>query len=85
MRTSHIPNTHYRVAIDNNDCLFIVDDYQDEMILRISPVTASSEELKARNFDSIEEFQNVEIRRIIEEELQMKMGGSFCPLFITLS
>lgn len=85
MRTSHIPNTHYRVAIDNNDCLFIVDDYQDEMILRISPITASSEELKARNFDSIEEFQNVEIRRIIEEELQMKMEGSFSPLFFTLS
>lgn len=85
MRTSHIPNTHYRVAIDDNDYLFIVDDYQDKMILSISPITASSEELKARNFDSIEEFQNVEIRRIIEEELQMKMEGEFCPLFITLS
>jgi hypothetical protein len=84
MKTSHIPNTHYRVTIDN-DCLFIVDDYQDKMILSISPITASSEELKARNFDSMEEFQNVEIRRIIEEELQMKMEGSFCPLFITLS
>jgi hypothetical protein len=71
MRTSFIPNTLYRAVIDY-DCLFIVDDVQDEMILRISPITPSSEELKARNFDSVEEFQLVEIQRIIMEELQLE-------------
>ncbi|MEY3499201.1 MAG: hypothetical protein RL308_870 [Bacteroidota bacterium] len=71
MRTTYIPNTLYRATIDN-DCLFIVDDIQDKMILRISPIIPSREELKARNFDSVEEFQLVEIQRIIMEELQLE-------------
>ena len=71
MRTTYISNTTYRAVIDN-DCLFIFDDFQDQMILRISPITPSREELKARNFDSVEEFQIVEIQRMIAEELQIE-------------
>lgn len=70
MRTTYIPNTPYRAAV-TEDSLFIFDDAKDQLILRISPITASQEELKIRNFDSVEEFQNVEIRRIVEEELQI--------------
>lgn len=71
MRTTYIPNTNLRASVQN-DCLFIFNDVEDQLILTISSMTPSSEELAARNFDSIEEFQNVEIRRILEEELQLE-------------
>lgn len=72
MRTSYIPNTPlYRAAV-TEDTLYIFNDIEDELVLSISPITASSEEIEARGFDSLEEFQSVEIQRIIEEELQVK-------------
>lgn len=71
MRTTYIPNTTLRASVQN-DCLFVFNDVEDQLILTISSISPSLEELAARNFDSIEEFQNVEIRRILEEELQLE-------------
>lgn len=70
MRTTHIPNTSYRATLDN-DCLFVFDDMNDELVLRITSITPSKEELKIRNFDSVEEFFKVEIQRMVAEELQL--------------
>lgn len=71
MRTTFIPNSSYRAAV-NEDTLFVFDDMRNKMIMSIYPITASPEELAARNFDSIQEFQNVEIQGIIAKELQLE-------------
>lgn len=69
MRTSYIPNTPlYRAAV-TEDTLYVFNDREDKLVLSISPITASNEELEARGFDSLEEFQSVEIQRIIEDEI----------------
>jgi hypothetical protein len=71
MRTSYIPGALLRAAVNEND-LFVFDDVKDQMILRISPISASSQELKARGYDSVEQFQKIEIQRMIAEELQLQ-------------
>lgn len=72
MRTSYINNS-YRAAFADNT-LFIFDDVHDEIILKATDVIPSSEELAQRNFDSLEEYFNVEIRRMIEDELGTNSG-----------
>ena len=71
MKTSYIANTQYRAAV-TKDSLFIFDDVKDQMILHVSPISASSEELKARGYDSVQEFQKIDIQRMITEELQLQ-------------
>jgi hypothetical protein len=67
MRTTHI-NNDYRASFGDNT-LFIFNDKEDKTILKVTNVIPSSEELAQRNFDSLEEYFNVEIRRMIEEEI----------------
>jgi hypothetical protein len=70
MRTTYISNTLYRATI-SEDSLFIFDDVKDQLILTISSIVPSKEEMEVRNFDSVEEFFKVEIQRIVAEELEL--------------
>lgn len=70
MRTSYIPKTTYRAAIDSTS-LYVFDDLNDKLILSISSIAPSKEEMKIRDFDTVEEFFKVEIQRIVAEELQL--------------